>query len=98
MPEIPGHEWMTLVACACNLALATLAVVRLGKSPLAWPLTLLCVAFFIENAADVAYHVAQVEAWRWIDQTAASLLWCSTWIREEAASLRPMSSTRPCVE
>jgi hypothetical protein len=39
-----GLAWLSLVACAGHLALAGLALGRVGKSPLALPLSLLSIA------------------------------------------------------
>lgn len=74
MSPLAPHDLVTLIACACNLALATIALLRLGRSPLAWPLALLSLAFFVENAADVAYQVNRVDAWSRLDEAAATLL------------------------
>src|SRR6266542_1592073 len=66
------HEKFGLVACACHLALAILAVTRRGRSPLALPLALLCIDLFVWNAADLAGELSGDRAWEKLD---AALSW-----------------------
>ncbi|HEX8703494.1 MAG TPA: ATP-binding protein [Myxococcaceae bacterium] len=59
-----GVAWLSLVACAGQLALAGLALGRVGKSPLALPLSLLSIALSTWNFANFAYAVSSEEGWR----------------------------------
>ncbi|HEY3452003.1 MAG TPA: ATP-binding protein [Myxococcales bacterium] len=73
------RDWVTLASCAGQLALATLALARISKSPLALPLALLCLDLFAMNGSDVANAVTlargpQQRDWVWADSIAASLL------------------------
>src|SRR6185436_11732570 len=67
------HGWLTLVACAGQLGLALLAVLRGGKSPLALPLALLCMALFSWNLAALAFDISGTIQWRWIDVATSPL-------------------------
>lgn len=68
------QDVITAVACAGQLGLASVALARISKSPLALPLALLCLDLFVFNAGDVTYHLTGVRQWVWLDTTAASLL------------------------
>jgi signal transduction histidine kinase len=61
------HAWLTLVACAGQLGLALLSILRGARSPLALPLALLCLCFFSWNMAWLAYLVSGHAGWRYID-------------------------------
>src|SRR5688500_17664470 len=74
MENFDSQEVVTILACAGQLALATVALVRISKSPLALPLALLCLDLFVFNAGDVTYHLTGARQWVWLDTTAASLL------------------------
>jgi two-component system response regulator AtoC len=79
MDHLSLRDWVTLVSCAGQLALATLALTRLSRSPLALPLALLCLDVFAMNGADVANAFLwaqgpQQREWVWADAVAASLL------------------------
>ncbi len=56
--------WLSLAACTGQLALAGLALARVGKSPLALPLSLLSIALSTWNFAHFAHAVSQEEGWR----------------------------------
>ncbi len=56
--------WLSLAACAGQLALAGLALARIGKSPLALPLALLSISLSAWNFANFAYAVSHEEGWR----------------------------------
>jgi two-component system sensor histidine kinase HydH len=56
--------WLSLAACAGQLALAGLALARVGKSPLALPLSLLSIALSTWNFSHFAYAVSGEEGWR----------------------------------
>lgn len=66
-----SQEWVSLVACAGLLALAVLALVRVGRSPLALPLSLLSIALSTWNFAAFAHSGAAEEGWRLISLVAA---------------------------
>jgi two-component system sensor histidine kinase HydH len=59
-----GLAWLSLAACAGQLALAGLALGRVGKSPLALPLSLLSIALSTWNFANFAYGASNEESWR----------------------------------
>ncbi|KFE60129.1 two-component system sensor histidine kinase NtrB [Hyalangium minutum] len=62
--------WLSLAACTGQLALAGLALARVGKSPLALPLSLLSIALSTWNFAHFAYAVSGEEGWRLVALTA----------------------------
>ncbi|MDY7226830.1 sensor histidine kinase [Hyalangium rubrum] len=59
-----GLAWLSLAACTGQLALAGLALARVGRSPLALPLSLLSIALSTWNFANFAYAVSGEEGWR----------------------------------
>jgi two-component system sensor histidine kinase HydH len=65
-----GLAWLSLAACAGQLALAGLALARVGRSPLALPLSLLSIALSTWNFANFAYAVSGEEGWRLISLAA----------------------------
>lgn len=74
MATLDSHEWITIASCAGHLGLATIALRRIAKSPVALPLALLCLDLFVFNAADVAFHVTADVVWARLDQSFAALL------------------------
>lgn len=68
-----AHGWVTLVACAGELALAVLALLRGGRSPLALPLALLSLNLFAWNFFALAYEVSGALVWRWLDVSVSPL-------------------------
>ena len=56
--------WLSLAACTGQLALAGFALARVGKSPLALPLSLLSIALSTWNFAHFAFAVSGEEGWR----------------------------------
>ncbi|MBS1150978.1 MAG: two-component sensor histidine kinase [Myxococcaceae bacterium] len=74
LATIDTHEWITIASCAGHLSLATIALRRLSKSPLALPLALLCLDLFVISAADVAFHLTGAQQWQWLDVSCASLM------------------------
>jgi hypothetical protein len=73
------HGWITLFACAGQLALALVVLFRGMRSPLALPLVLLSLDLFFWNFAALAYEISGNLPWRWLD----------------LSSMRSMSSTPP---
>ncbi len=67
-------EWITIASCVGHLALATISLLRLSKSPIALPLALLCLDLFVFNAADAANQIVPADQWRWLDATFTSLM------------------------
>ena len=67
------QAWISLGACAGLLALAGLALVRVGRSVLALPLSVLCIALSTWNFADFALAHSGGPGWRFI-ATAAALM------------------------
>lgn len=68
-----SQAWISLGACAGLLALAGLALVRVGRSPLALPLSVLAIAMSTWNFADFALTHSGGEGWRLIAVTAAMM-------------------------
>ncbi len=66
-----SQAWVSLVACAGLLALAVLALARVGKSVPALPLSLLAIALSTWNFTDFAYARSGEAGWRYIAITAA---------------------------
>jgi len=66
-----SQAWISLGACAGLLALTGLALVRVGRSPLALPLSLLCIALSTWNFADFALAHPGRPGWRFIATMAA---------------------------
>ncbi|ATB36078.1 two-component sensor histidine kinase [Cystobacter fuscus] len=60
------QAWISLGACAGLLALAGLALVRVGRSPMGLPLAVLCIALSTWNFADFALEHAGGPGWRLI--------------------------------
>lgn len=68
-----GLGWLSLAACTGQLALAGLALARVGKSPLALPLSLLSIVLSTWNFAHFAYAASGEEGWRLISLGATLL-------------------------
>lgn len=73
------RDSVTLVSCVGQLALALHALTRVHKSPLALPLSLVCLDIFAMNGADLAFSVREAlgttdREWVWVDAVGASLL------------------------
>ncbi|HEX8435532.1 sensor histidine kinase [Archangium sp.] len=66
-----SQAWISLGACAGLLALAGLALVRVGRSPLALPLSVLSIGLSTWNFADFALAHSGGPGWRLIAMTAA---------------------------
>ncbi|WNG24000.1 two-component sensor histidine kinase [Cystobacter fuscus] len=67
------QAWISLGACAGLLALASLALVRVGRSPMGLPLAVLCISLSTWNFADFALEHAGGPGWRLI-ATCATLM------------------------
>ncbi|AKQ68925.1 Flagellar sensor histidine kinase FleS [Myxococcus hansupus] len=65
-----GGMWISLVACAGQLALAGLSLARVGKNPLALPLSVLCIALSTWNFCGFAGVRADEGGWRLVGFTA----------------------------
>jgi signal transduction histidine kinase len=66
-----SQAWISLGACAGLLALAGLALVRVGRSPLALPLSVLSIGLSTWNFADFALAHSGGAGWRLMAMTAA---------------------------
>ncbi|MCP3105135.1 ATP-binding protein [Myxococcus sp. K15C18031901] len=66
-----GAMWISLVACAGQLALAGLALARVGRSPLALPLSLLSIALSTWNFTNFALERSGEPGWRLVGFAAA---------------------------
>jgi len=65
--------WLTLIACAGELALTAMALLSRNKSPLRLPLVLLSLDLFAWNLASLAFEFTWDEAWRWMDLAVSPL-------------------------
>ncbi|HSP77225.1 MAG TPA: ATP-binding protein [Myxococcaceae bacterium] len=66
-----SEAWISLVACAGLLALTGLALARVGRSPLALPLSVLSICLSTWNFADFALTRSGEAGWRLMAVTAA---------------------------
>ncbi|MCE9669236.1 ATP-binding protein [Myxococcus stipitatus] len=66
-----GAMWISLATCAGQLALAGLALARVGRSPLALPLSLLSIALSTWNFTHFAMERSDEPAWRLVGFAAA---------------------------
>jgi two-component system sensor histidine kinase HydH len=71
--SLPLQDWLTLFACVGQLALAALAALRAGTSPLGLPLAWLSVGLFSWNFATLAHRVSGAPEWRYLDVAASPL-------------------------
>jgi two-component system sensor histidine kinase HydH len=62
----PSHL-VGLAACVGQLVVALLCVVRTTRSPLAFPLAILCLDIFGWTGAGLAFEVSGAASWRWVD-------------------------------
>ena len=62
------QAWITLVACAGQLALALVAL-RVVQKPLGLPLALFSLALFGWNIASIAAELSKLEEWHWFELT-----------------------------
>lgn len=74
MPGLNLAGWITLTACAGQIALAALALTRRARaSALALPLATLCLVLFGWNFAALAHKTLNIAAWRIIDASISPL-------------------------
>jgi two-component system, NtrC family, sensor histidine kinase HydH len=66
-----GPQWVSLLACAGQLALAGIALARVGKSPLALPLSLLSIALSAWNFCAFGLSRSGDSGWRLVGFAAA---------------------------
>ena len=64
------QAWISLGACGALLALAVLALLRVGRSPMALPLSVLSITLSTWNFADFALENAGGTGWRLVATTA----------------------------
>jgi signal transduction histidine kinase len=67
------HGWLTLAACAGELALALLALLRGAPSRLALVFALFSLDLFFWNFATLAYEISGTPAWHWLDHATSPL-------------------------
>ena len=67
------HDKLGLIACAGQLALSFLLILRRQRSSLLFPLALLCIDVFAWTFADLAWEMTGNRTWRTLD-TAVSWL------------------------
>jgi signal transduction histidine kinase len=60
-------QWLTLGACAVQLTLAFIVLLRAFCSPLAKPLALLCLNIFTWSIAKLAFQRTGQPVWSWIE-------------------------------
>jgi signal transduction histidine kinase len=65
--------WLTLFACAGELGLVLLALLRGSRSPLALPLVLLSLDLFFWNFAALGYDISAHRSWHWLDVATSPL-------------------------
>src|SRR5262249_44617101 len=70
---ITPQGWITLAACAGELALALIALLRGTPSRLALPLALFSLDLFFWNFATLAYDVSGIAYWHWLDHATSPL-------------------------
>ncbi|HVE85872.1 MAG TPA: ATP-binding protein [Myxococcales bacterium] len=61
-----AHAWLSLIACAGQIALFLLAVTRGARSPLAMPLALLASTFFSSSFTSLGWDVTGRIEWRYL--------------------------------
>ena len=64
-----AHAWLTLIACAGQIALFLLAVTRGARSPLAMPLALLATTFFSSSFTALGWELSGRAEWRYLMAT-----------------------------
>lgn len=67
------QDWINLIACVGELAVAALVALRALGGPLATPLIFVSVDFFAWNFAQLAYHRSGLIAWHLLDMVASPL-------------------------
>ena len=67
------QEWINLIACVGDLAVAVLIPLTASGGPLALPLILISVDFFAWNFAQLASHRTGIPAWHLLDMVASPL-------------------------
>ena len=70
---ITPQGWVTLAACAGELALALMALLWGAPSRLALLLAILSLNLFFWNFATLAYEISGVAAWHWLDHATSPL-------------------------
>ena len=67
------QDSINLIACVGELAIAALVALRALAGPLATPLMLLSVDFFVWNFAQIAYHRSGLVEWHLLDMVASPI-------------------------
>ncbi|MFL5307057.1 MAG: sensor histidine kinase [Polyangia bacterium] len=67
------QDWINLIACVGELAIAGLVALRALAGPLATPLMLLSVDFFVWNFAQIAFHRSGLVEWHLLDMVASPI-------------------------
>jgi two-component system sensor histidine kinase HydH len=70
---VSTQDWINLIACVGELAIAALVALRALTGPLATPLMLVSVDFFVWNFAQIAYHRSGVLQWHLLDMVASPI-------------------------
>jgi two-component system, NtrC family, sensor histidine kinase HydH len=88
------HNTLGIVACAGQLALSFLLILRRQRSSLLFPLALLCIDAFAWNFADLAWELTGNRTWRSLD-TAVSWLTAPLGLQFVLAFVGRTRSMRP---
>jgi signal transduction histidine kinase len=70
---VSTQDWINLIACVGELAVAALVALRALSGPLATPLMLVSVDFFLWNFAQIAFHRSGLVEWHLLDMVASPI-------------------------
>jgi two-component system, NtrC family, sensor histidine kinase HydH len=70
---VSTQDWINLIACVGELAVAALVALRALAGPLAMPLMFVSVDFFLWNFAQLAYHRTGIVDWHLLDMVASPI-------------------------
>jgi signal transduction histidine kinase len=70
---VSTQDWINLIACVGELAVAALVALRALSGPLATPLMLVSVDFFLWNFAQIAFHRSGLLGWHLLDMVASPI-------------------------
>jgi signal transduction histidine kinase len=70
---VSTQDWINLIACVGELAVAALVAFRALTGPLATPLMLVSVDFFLWNFAQIAFHRSGLIQWHLLDMVASPI-------------------------
>lgn len=73
MTSLTPHAWIALLAAAGQLVLFLLAVGRVARSPVAMPLSLLCVSLFSSSFCTLAHEISGLPEWSWLEAASSPI-------------------------